>query len=54
MIGYMGGVLADFLTHGLGVAGSAPGMVMLVVVGIVAWIRNPELATRLLKGKYPA
>ncbi len=54
MIGYMSGVLADFLTHGLGVAGSAPGMVMLAVVGIITWIRNPELAQRLVKGTYPA
>jgi len=53
MIGYMGGVLATFLTHGLGVAGSAPGIVMVIVTGIVTWIRNPELAQRLIKGKYP-
>lgn len=54
MIGYMSGVLADFLTHGLGLAGSAPGIVMLAVAAIAVWIRNPELAQRLLKGKYLA
>lgn len=64
MIGYMGGVLATFLTHDLNaadapvqmgrVAQAMPGFVMVAVAGIVAWIRNPELAQRLIKGKYPA
>ncbi len=64
MIGYMGGVLATFLTHNLNPPDAAvqtgrlaiamPGFVMLAVVGIVTWIRNPELARRLMKGKYPA
>lgn len=64
MIGYMGGVLATFLSHDLNdpaapvqvgrFAASVPGIVMLVVVALAVWIRNPELATRLFKGKYPA
>lgn len=64
MIGYMGGVLATILTHDLNdpaapvqvgrVAQSIPGIVMLLFAGIAVWIRNPELARRLVKGKYPA
>ncbi len=64
MIGYMGGVLATILTHDLNdpqaavqvgrVAQSIPGIVMLAFAAIAVWIRNPELAKRLVKGKYPA
>lgn len=64
MIGYMGGVLATFLTHDLNdpaapvqmgrFAQSVPGVVLLLGAAIAIWIRNPELARRLVKGKYPA
>lgn len=63
MIGYMGGVLATFLTHNLNppdavvqldrFTASIPGIVMVAFTGIAVWIRNPELARRLMKGKYP-
>ncbi len=64
MIGYMSGVLATFLTHDLNdpaapvqmgrVAIAIPGFVMLAFAAFAAWVRNPELAQRLVKGKYPA
>jgi len=64
MIGYMGGVLATVLTHDLNdpaaqvqvgrFTQSIPVIVMLGFAAFAAWIRNPELAKRLTKGKYPA
>lgn len=64
MIGYMGGVLATILTHDLNdpeasvqvgrFAASIPGIVMLAFAAAAVWIRTPELATRLVKGKYSA
>jgi len=62
MIGYMGGVLATFLTHDLNdpeatvqigrFVASIPGIVMLAFAAIAVWIRTPELAMRLVKGNY--
>lgn len=54
MVGYMAGVLATFLTHGFSLAESSMILVLLAFVAIAGWIRNPELAQRLIKGKYPA
>lgn len=64
MIGYMGGVLATVLTHDLNdpeaqvqvarFTQSIPVIVMLGFAAFAAWIRNPELAKRLVRGKYPA
>ncbi len=48
MVGYMGGVLATLLTHGFSVAESGFIIVLLLLLGISAWFRNPELTDRLL------
>src|SRR3989344_7018779 len=50
MIGYMGGVLATMLTHGLSHADSLMIYVALLLLTISAWFRNPELVAR-LRGK---
>lgn len=48
MAGYMGGVLATMLTHGISNADSMPIYIALALVAVSGWFRNPELKTRLL------
>ncbi len=50
MVGYLGGALATNLTHGFTFAETAPLYVLLVLLAVGAWFRNPELTTR-LRGK---
>ena len=51
MIGYMGGALATNLTHGFSNMDAIPIYITFVVLMISAWYRNPELVSRLMKGK---
>lgn len=51
MVGYMSGVLATFLTHGMTGAMLIPMYVILAVLTLSAWFRNRELATRVLGKK---
>ncbi len=50
MVGYWGGALATNITHGFTVPEYAPILVLLLVMTIGAYFRNPELLWR-LKGK---
>ncbi len=50
MVGYMGGVLATMLTHGLTHMESIPVYVVFALLTIGAYFRNPELLSR-LKGQ---
>ncbi len=49
MIGYMGGILATMLTHGLTSMDALMIYVAFALLTISAWFRNPELTARLLK-----
>lgn len=49
MIGYMGGALATNLTHGFTHVEALPIYIILVLLTISAWFRNPELTARLRK-----
>lgn len=53
MGGYLAGALATNLTHGFTHAEAAPIYVLFVLMFIGAWIRNPELFSRLFKKPYP-
>ncbi len=48
LVGYYAGALATNLTHGFTLPEYAPLAVVLVLLAIVGWIRNPELKQRLL------
>ncbi len=50
MIAYTAGILSDSITHGLGFADTIPVYVMLLLLAVSAYFRNPELLAR-LKGK---
>jgi hypothetical protein len=51
MVGYMGGVLATILTHGMtSLAETFPMYIAFIVLMISAYFRNPELLTRIRKG----
>lgn len=50
MIGYMSGALATNLTHGFSNMEALPIYITLALMTIAAYIRNPELLSR-LKGK---
>ena len=51
MIGYMGGALATNLTHGLSTMDALPVYITFVLMTIGAYFRNPELLSRMMKGK---
>lgn len=48
LIGYFGGALATNITHGFPFADYAPLTIVLVLMTIDAWLRKPELLTRLM------
>lgn len=48
MAGYLGGALATNLTHGFTHLEALPIYVLLLVLAISAYFRNPELTSRLL------
>ncbi len=50
MIGYYGGALATNITHGFAVPDYAPILVVFVLMTIAAYVRNPELLSR-IKGQ---
>lgn len=54
MVGYMGGVLAANLSHGFGGMDLMPIYVMFVLLTLSGYLRNPELASRLLGKPVPA
>lgn len=47
MVGYTAGILATHFTHGFTAAQNAPIFVMLLLLAVSAWFRNPELTARL-------
>lgn len=49
--GYWGGAIATHLTHG---EAPGPALIFLVLVGLIALLRNPELFTRILGKDVPA
>ncbi len=49
MVGYYGGALATNMTHGMTVAEYAPILVVFVLLTISAYVKNPELLSRLMK-----
>lgn len=51
MVGYLGGAAATNLTHGFSLAEASPIFVMIVLMMVSAWYRNPELKTRFLGHK---
>lgn len=53
MAGYLGGALATNLTHGTSITDPMllPMHVLLALLALGAWFRNPELKSRLLTGK---
>lgn len=53
MAGYLGGALATNLTHGLSITDPMliPMHVLLLLLAVGAWFRNPELTQRLRTGK---
>jgi hypothetical protein len=53
MVGYMSGALATNLTHGFSLAECAPLIVMLLLLAVSGWFRNPELTSRLLGKPVP-
>lgn len=50
LIGYLGGALATNLTHGFGTMDVLPIYISFVLMMISAYVRNPELLTRLRTG----
>jgi hypothetical protein len=53
MTGYMAGILATNLTHGISFAETAPVYVGFVLLALSGWFRNPELTLRLLGKPVP-
>lgn len=53
MVGYMGGVLATMLTHGITFAETAPIYVAFALLTASGYFRNPELTCRLFKRPCP-
>ena len=51
MIGYMGGALATNLTHGFSTMDALPIYITFVLLMISAYVKNPELLSRMMKGK---
>ena len=51
MVGYYGGALATNITHGFTAMEAGGIYAALLLLTISAWFRNPEVTTRLLKGK---
>lgn len=53
MAGYLGGALATQLTHGIAITDPmlVPMHVLFALLAVGAWIRNPELTSRLRTGK---
>ncbi len=50
LIGYMGGILATTLTHGMTVAENIPMFIAFAVATLLGYLRFPELSAR-LKGE---
>jgi hypothetical protein len=50
MVGYYGGALATNITHGFTLAEYAPILIVFLLLTISAYVRNPELLSR-LRGK---
>ncbi|WP_437334077.1 DoxX family protein [Sorangium sp. So ce394] len=48
MVGYYSGALATNMTHGFTLPEYLPLIILLVLLAITGWIRNPELRKRLL------
>lgn len=51
MIGYMGGALATNLTHGFSNMEAMPIYITFILLTVSAYVRNPELLSRLLGRK---
>ncbi|TSC58809.1 MAG: DoxX family protein [Candidatus Peregrinibacteria bacterium Greene0416_19] len=54
MAGYLGGALATNLTHGFSSLEALPIYILLVLLAISGWFRNPEINARLLKRPAPS
>ena len=50
-VGYWGGAIATHLSHG---ESAAAPLVLLVITGLIAIVRNPELLSRVLGKEVPA
>jgi hypothetical protein len=53
MVGYLAGALATNLTHGFTFAEAAPLYVLLLLLTISGYFRNPELVSRLMGKPVP-
>lgn len=51
MVGYYGGALATNITHQFAFPEYAMLIVVLALLAVSGWFRNPELKTRLMTGK---